>query len=612
MANKNIKTNPKVKPQSVKVNRKYSTQRLFIYLGIIVLLTILVFSNSIRHEFLTWDDNLLVPENPDIKGISLQYLKTIFTSYYIGMYQPLTTYSYALINHFYGLNPYAFHTVSLIFHLVNVALVFYLIYLVTQRAEAAIIVSLFFAIHPMHVESVVWIAEFKDILYTLFFIGTLCCYVLFIKNKSSLLYAAAILLFILSCLSKSAAVTLPVVLLVLDYYYGRKFDLKVIAEKIAFFAISVTFGIIAIKSQSNEKAIVDITPLFTIVDRFFLVCYSTSFYIVKLFLPFKLSTLHYYPLEHDKPLPILYYLSPLVPITLIMAVIISKKYRKLLIFGLLFFLINIALVLQIIPVGQAIVSERYTYVPYIGLLFIIAKIYCDAADNKLKNSVTTKQYFTAILVIVALFFSYLTYERNKVWKDTITLFTDVINNDPTVFYSYTVRGGALILKKQYREGIEDYETSIKLQPNYYDPYFNIGKAYYFLGDYKRAISYYSKSIELKPDFAEAYSNRAAVLFNTGNIQATIDDCNKAISLKPKYADAYVNRGNAKGMLKDYQGSIDDFNKGIELKNDLPEAYLNRGLSKVFIGRQAEGCEDFKMAFSLGDSAATTFIRKYCK
>ena len=197
-------------------------------------------------------------------------------------------------------------------------LVFWLIYLMTERLEAASIVALFFGIHQMHVESVVWVAELKDIIYGLFYILALCFYVKYIKNKDKrrlILYILAIISFTLSCFSKSAAVTLPVVLIVFDYYLERKFSVFQIVDKILFFLIAIGFGIKSIMTQTSEKAIVDITPLFTIVERFFLVCYSTSYYIVRLFLPIKLSTLHYYPLNPGKPLPAIYYLSPLVIIS---------------------------------------------------------------------------------------------------------------------------------------------------------------------------------------------------------------------------------------------------------------------------------------------------------
>ena len=614
MANKNIKhQHPKGKIQPKKLIKKDNKQKMYLFLGFALLLTAIVFSNIMGGKFLTWDDNMLVPDNPDIKILNFINLKKIFTSYYIGMYQPFTTLSYALVYHFFKTNPAPYHLLSLVFHLFNVALVFYLIMKMTDRKELAVIVALFFGIHPMHVESVAWIAEFKDILYGFFFIASLICYVQFAKKKSNLMYACSILLFIGSLFSKSAAVTLPVLLVLYDYYFSRKLtDKKVILEKIPFFILSLVFGIISLQTQSEEKAIVDITPLFSILDRFFLVCYSTSFYIVKLFIPIKLSTLHYYPIENSKVFPPEYYLAPVFLILIILGILFSKKYRQLLIFGSMFYLITISLVLQVIPVGQAIVAERYTYIPYIGLLFIIGKLYCDVIDGKMKNSLKIKPYFTAALVIYILAFSYATYERNKVWKDTVVLFTDVINKNPKIFYSYTVRGGALILDKKYKEGIDDYQYSIKLQPNYYDPYFNIGKALYYMGDLNQAITYYNKAIGLKPDFAQAYSNRGAAYFNLGNVQATITDCNKAISLKPTYADAYVNRGNAKGMLKDYNGSIEDFNKGIELDPTLKEAYMNRGLSKVFLNKTADGCADFHTALNLGDSNAVTLINKYCK
>ena len=412
-------------------------------------------------------------------------------------------------------------------------------------------------------------------------------------------------------MSKPAAVTLPIVLILIDFYWSDKFRIKYIFNKIPFLILSVFFAILPFIGQTN-KTTVDITPLFTIVDRFFLLNYAVFFYILKLVFPWNLSTLHYYPIHHDTGLPPEYYLAPLINLLIIASIFIAGKNKKTLLFGLLFFIITIGPSLQIVPYGQAIVAERYTYIPYIGLLFIFGKFFSDIYENKIKDAKKLKPIVNTILVIALVFFSIQTYSRNKVWKDGIVLFTDVIDKNPDIFYSYNARGDAKSDNKDYAGALEDYLASIKLQSNWADAHFNAGRMYYYLNKYKESIDEYNKALLIKHNYPEAFCNRAAVYFLLNDFKATIDDCNHAIELKPDYADAYINRGNAKGVLKDYTGSIEDFDKGISLNPNLVEAYMNRGISKELIGQKDSGCSDFNMALNLGDKNAEVLINKYCK
>ena len=197
-------------------------------------------------------------------------------------------------------------------------------------------------------------------------------------------------------------------------------------------------------------------------------------------------------------------------------------------------------------------------------MFIFGKFFSDIYENKIKDAKKLKPIVNTILVIALVFFSIQTYSRNKVWKDGIVLFTDVIDKNPDIFYSYNARGDAKSDNKDYAAALEDYQASIKLQSNWADAHFNAGRMYYYLNKYKESIDEYNKALRIKHKYPEAFCNRAAVYFLLNDFKATIEDCNHAIELKPDYADAYINRGNAKGVLKDYTGSIDDFDKGISL------------------------------------------------
>ena len=378
-------------------------------LFIIVSFTSIIYFKSLFNDLLFWDDNIYVINNKDITNLSFNSLKTIFSGFYAYCYLPLTMLTYSLEYHFFGLNPFIYHLDNLVLHLFNIILVFIFIYKLSLGSELreintrqyaislAFIVALLFAIHPMHVESVAWISERKDLLYSFFFLSSLIFYIKYISQiKSSIIhYPLSIILFFLSCLSKPTAVTLPFVLILIDYFFNRfslKSKVKLFKEKIPFFILSLLFLIIAFYSQKHEIVVNSADDsYFNLFHRIFLFSFALTFYLYKVIAPFHLSVIHSF-LGNAKHFPSLYYISSLILLIIPLIIFISGKSRKLLIFGFLFFFTTIALSLQIIPFRFAIVCERYTYIPYIGLFFIIACIF----QSILKNHT----YLLIILVTV--------------------------------------------------------------------------------------------------------------------------------------------------------------------------------------------------------------------
>ncbi len=571
------------KPQSNIITKETKSNKNINILSLLLILlfTAIIFSNSVNNEFIiNWDDQDYVINNNDIKDLSKQNIKKNFTNFYEANYQPVTMLSYSIEYKFFNLNPKPFHTTNLILHLLNIILVFQLIYLLTRKTGASAIAALFFAIHPMHVESVAWISERKDVLYSLFYLGALITYIYYIKNKKNKYLIYSLLLFVFSLLSKSMAVTMPVVLILFDYYYKRKFNRKIIIEKIPFFLLSVAFGIIAVLSQKSGGGIYEM-PLFTSFDRIFIVSYAIIFYIIKMFFPFNLSALHYYPVKTNGLLPIEYYIAPVIILLIIFLILKINKTNKLkkdLAFGLMFFLITISLVLQIIPVGRAITAERYTYIPYIGLFFIIGQCYTLINDKKIsRKAIKIKSYLYVVLIIYIIFFLYTTYNRNKVWKNGTTLFSDVIKKYPSRPFGYWACGIANAKTYNIYEAIDNYDKAIKLKPDYINAYVDRGNAKSDLKKYKQAIN----------------------------------DYNRAIELDSNYLSAYLNRGVAKGILKDYKGAINDFNKIIKIDADNADAYYNLGISKLQINMRKQACEDLKKADELGSAHAAEIINIYC-
>lgn len=600
------------KKQVVNHGKAKKRNYTLIYLLIIIVLTFFAYSNSYKGDFLNWDDNVYITNSDLIKDISNTGIKNIFLEYHNSNYHPLTTISFAIQYKLSDGKPGLFHIINFIFHLLNTLLVFYLLFVITKRPEAAFIVSLFFGIHPMHVESVSWISEHKDLLYTFFYLLATIFYVYYVKNIKKLHYLLfAFILIGLSLLSKSAAVIFPLVLFLIDYYYKRKLSFRIILEKLPFLALSVFFGVMAIYSQKSDASINMLD--YSLVDRLFLSCYALIFYIFKLFFPVGLSAMHYYPLKTGGFLPFGYYLSPLVILLLIYAVYKSSKFKRDLIFGLGFYLINLLLVIQIIPVGRAIVAERYSYVPYIGLFFIIGQFLVLVFDNRLSYSQKIKIPLIAILLLYTLLFTALTWNRNDVWKNTTVLLDDIIEEYPERGFAYYARANVKVNKQNTQGAYEDYNKAIMYDPDIANAYHSRALLQYtYKNDPIAAMNDYNKAIELSPEFVTAYNDRGSLKYRMGDYKGALEDYNIAIEKRPDYYLAIKNCGLAKYQLKDYQGAIENFNKVLEMKPDYAEVYYFLGYAKYDSEDKEGACADWQKALALGYAQANNKIQENCK
>jgi protein O-mannosyl-transferase len=598
MSNK-IKQNiysAKQAPVNPEKNAFFSKNLLL--LGILAL-TIIVFSNVVNNDFINWDDEVYVTVNKYIKDFSLEGITNIFKSYAKDEL-PITQFSFAIDYKIWGLTPRPYHVENVIFHLLNIILVFYFVFILTKRNEASLITALLFAIHPFRVESVTWVAERKDVLFTMFYLLALISYVFYLKKDRKITYFVLTLVFsILSILSKFTAATLPLILCLIDYYFGRKYTVKTILEKIPFFIMPVISGIIHYKSATGVELVGEITQKFSILDTIFIANYSLSFYLVKFLFPFNLCALHPYPLKTSGLLPYEYYLSPVIIIFFIFAFIklANKTFiKKEMVFGILFFLITIALVLQVIPFGgKVVVGERYTYLPYIGLSFFAGQIYCMITDNKFKNAYRFRRYMFPLLIATALVFSVITFNRNTIYKDSFTFWNDVIEKYPDFYFGYFSLGNAKKYNKEFDVALHQYDKSIELNPEFALAYNNRGLTKQDVKDFKGAVDDFEKALKIKPDYDVAYYNCGLVKSDMNDYKSAIDCYQHAVKINPEYVSAWYNMGNARCMINDYQNAVLNFNKAIELNGKDAFFYCNRGLAKTYLKQYNSAIEDFNKA-----------------
>ncbi|MEP7170205.1 MAG: tetratricopeptide repeat protein [Bacteroidota bacterium] len=552
------------------IQQKKGFNEWYWLIGILVL-TFIVFFPILDNTLTNWDDPTYLNDNPLIRSLSGANIKKIFTEIYFGNYQPLHIFSYAIEYHFYKLNPHGYHATSLVMHLIVTGLVCWFIWVLTENSLIALITALLFGIHPLHVESVAWAAERKDLLYASFFLASLIAYIRYIRSSEKIKYLIyALLFFVLSIMSKAMAASLPPVLILLDFYFNRKLNAKIVIEKIPFFAVAIAFGYYSAHTAATTGQMS--LHVFNLFQRILIANFNLLAYIVKLIIPLKLSAFYPYPQNALRNFPFYFYIAPFIVIGLLTLIIRSLKKTKTFFFAAGFFVTGIFLVLQLLPVGPAMMSERYTYIPSVSFFFIIAYFIQQLIEKR--SSLKTPVFVG--LAAYSLFLCISTFNRSDVWQNSLSLWTNVIDQFPHAGIALNNRG------------------------NIY------GKE---MGQLDKAMENFNQSIQFDPGYENAYANRGIVYCMNGKFDLGIKDFNKAIQLQPDYFEAMINRGIAYAQTKQFDKAIADFTKLTTIKKDDPQVYLNRGIAYTQVTRYNEALADFNKALSLNPSYPEAFYRR---
>ncbi|HLN53807.1 MAG TPA: tetratricopeptide repeat protein [Lentimicrobium sp.] len=526
---KNVQTSKK-KSLSYK-GKKFDPQTVL--LAGILALTFFLYSGALRNEILIgWDDGEYLT-NPVITNPGQGAGSAIFSEYHLGMYQPLAVLSFLFNYKLAGDNAAGYILINILLHLFNTWLVYKLMMLWLKRFEAAFLVTLLFVIHPMHVEGVVWISTRSSLLYSAFFLAGLIQYEKYLANRSAKNYSLTLILALLALFSKSMAATFPLILFLIDYIESRKFTGKVIAEKIPFLILSVIFGILAIKASASFGHITILEDQYNLFERMVLILYGISFYMVKLVLPMNLSAIYAFPNTINGDFPG-WVFTPMIALAVYAIIILrARENRRLYIFGGLFFLSSISMVLPLFWSRIFITADRYSYIPYIGLIIIIAMGLVKIFDQLKYCQRSTRNMIYAAAGLILLFLVGGVSERIKAWHDVPSLMTDV-------------------LEKQRSDA-------------------DMAHAYFYLGNYHdvrseddEALKNYDLAISRNKKYLLAYNNRAILLGKHGNLNEAIQDLTKAINLKPDYAEAWYNRGVAYYQMQQNEKACHDWRRAAEL------------------------------------------------
>jgi tetratricopeptide (TPR) repeat protein len=554
------------------------------------MVTAIVFLPMFSNEFTNWDDPLYVLENALLRGPDWA---GIFSKTVVSNYHPLTMATLAFNYQASELEPFSYHLVNWLLHIINTGLVFFFAFKLSQRnIWVGVITALFFGIHPMHVESVAWVSERKDVLYTAFFMLALITYLEYVQKNGRQKYLMTMLFFIASLLSKPAAVTFPVVLLLIDWYKGRLLKDKMVwMEKLPFFILALVFGVVALQIQS-EKAIAQ-PEFYPVWQRFVFALYGFGEYIKRLFWPFPLSTLHPFPASATVPAS-WYPALMLTPIVIALAVYFRKD--KNVIFGLTFFAVNLALVLQLLTFGNSVISERYTYVPYIGLCFGLAMLWAKSA-----MSTSAKNVLLGLFLVTSLGFAVVANRQVKVWKDSMSLWTKAIEAYPSSYIARSNRGNYLVTQLgKNDEGLVDYNIALEVKPEHANSLENRCIIYLHKKDFAAALKDAEQLIEFYPTTGKGYYLRGFVEDKLGQQEQAIADYSKSTELDPINPEAWANRGIIYYNVKqDYNAAKADFEAAIQNNPKNGVYVINRARCWIALGNKPEALKDIELAKQLG-------------
>ncbi len=500
-----------------------------------------VFWPVLHHDFINYDDDVYVTENPEVRaGLTLDGLRWAWTTSHAANWHPLTWISHMLDCELFGLDPRGHHLTSLIAHVLNSQLLFLLLRRMTGAVWRSALVAVLFAVHPLHVESVAWVAERKDVLSTLFGLLTLLAYARYAERPRPARFAWVSLLLALGLTAKPMLVTLPFLLLLLDHWpLGRSRNeswRRLVVEKLPLFGLAALSGVVTIAVQRAGGALgsMELYPLGARISNAVVSCAG---YLRKMVWPADLAVFYPHPGSEWVPWRVAAAAAVILAVS-VLAVRMRRRHPALLT-GWLWYLVTLAPVIGFIQVGQQAMADRYTYLPLIG---VFAGIVWIVPDLRSRRVLAATAGVAAGVTIVAL----IAAARAQVghWRDSVTLFRHALEVTENNHIAHNSLGVELRRLGRETEAMEHYREALRVRPGDADAHYNLGLSLAEQGRTDEALEHFRSAARARPGFAKAHYNCGTLLAERGQWERAVAHLRRVVALDPGYAEAHYNLGAA--------------------------------------------------------------------
>jgi len=545
---------------------------------------------ALSAKALSFDDNQYLTENVLVQNPSWASVKRFLTEILepttvYGYYQPLTMISlmldYALGGRENNLMP--FHRTSLILHTANTALIIVLLYLLFENVWAAAAAGLLFGVHPMTVEPIPWVGERKTLLAAFFALWCLILYVRYAQKSDKKFYIGCMVMYVLALMSKPTSTPLPLVMLLMDFWPLKRAGSKsrIIFEKFPLFAIGALSAVVTYISQSRTA--VTVLPSQFGFERVPLVlCHNIIFYLYKMVWPANLSSHYAFPemMSLANPMMLAGVISTCILIPLL---VISLRWTRAAFTGWLIFFVAILPTMQVIGFSNVIASDKFAYLPSVGLLMLL----CYFLVWLFKTGRTAVVITTAVVVISAGAEAFTTRQYLVHWRDTVSLCEYMLSLTPNAASVHNLLGFALQSQEKYEQAIKHYRRAIELKLDYPEVYSNLGNALSSVGKSDEAIEYYQKALQINPNYANAHYNLGILFKSQGKLDEAIRHYRLTIDIKPDHIKAYNNLGNILRSQGKLSEAISCYQRALRIKPDFSEALNNIGAALELQGKPNE-------------------------
>jgi tetratricopeptide (TPR) repeat protein len=568
---------------------------------------------ALSAKALSFDDNQyltknLLVQNPSWRSAGRFLTEILEPSTVEGYYQPLAMISlmldYALGGRENNLMP--FHRTSLILHIANTALIIVLLYLLFGQIWVAAGVGLLFGVHPMTVEPIPWVGERKTLLAAFF---SLCSLIFYVyprvtghKSRVTRFYVGSLIAYLLALMSKPTSTPLPAIMLLLDYWPLRRLSWRAVLEKIPFFALGGVSAVVTYISQSRT-AVAVLPSQFGFMRIPLVICHNVIFYLYKIVWPVNLSS-HYpfpSPLNLSQPMVLAGVIGTII---LLLLLAISLRRTRAALTGWLIFFAAILPTMQIIGFTNVIASDKFVYLPSIGLLMALASFLVWLCAN---SKGIAKYAVALIIVISAAAEGSATHRYLSFWQNSVGLYEYMLKRAPKAADLYHSLAISLQSDEKLDEAIKNYRLALQLKSrNTSSVYNNLGSALETEGKFEEAVSCYRQALQLRPGFARAYYNLGHLLQSQNKLDEAADCYRRAVKFKPEYVKAYYNLGHLMQSQEKLDEAIDYYQKAIAIKPDFADAHYNLGQVLASKGKLDEAISHYRTALSIQPNDAEAY------